>query len=85
MLGKILEGPVDMWREKPTPKEVCWQDLWLCGEPTLEQSEELFPMEGIHAGTAHEELQPRGRTHIGEICRRLSPVGEAPYQSRGRV
>ena len=31
-------------------------------------------MEGIHAGTVREELQPMGRTHIGEVCGELSPV-----------
>lgn len=30
-----------------------------------------------------EQLQPVGRTHIGEICAQLSPVGETPRWSRG--
>lgn len=25
-------------------------------------------MEGTHAGAAHEEQQPAGRAHIGEVC-----------------
>jgi len=28
--------------------------------------------EGTHAGAAHEELQPVGRTHAGEVCGELS-------------
>jgi len=27
-----------------------------------------------HAGAVHEELQPMGRTRIGEVCGELSPV-----------
>ena len=25
--SKFLAGPVDPWREEPTPEQVCWQDL----------------------------------------------------------
>ncbi|GAB0188104.1 EH domain-containing protein 4 [Grus japonensis] len=25
--SKLLAGPVDPWREEPTPEQVCWQDL----------------------------------------------------------
>ncbi|GAB0179144.1 AN1-type zinc finger protein 5-like [Grus japonensis] len=25
--SKLLAGPVDLWREKPTPEQACWQDL----------------------------------------------------------
>ncbi|GAB0190249.1 hypothetical protein GRJ2_001490200 [Grus japonensis] len=25
--SKLLVGPVDPWREEPTPGQVCWQDL----------------------------------------------------------
>lgn len=82
--GKVLEGPVDMWREKPTPTRRFTG--WTCGgESTLEQPEGLLLMEGTHAGTAHEELQPRGSTQVGEVCRGLSPAGETPYRSRGKV
>ncbi|GAB0209911.1 hypothetical protein GRJ2_003456800 [Grus japonensis] len=54
--SKLLAGLVDLWRE----------------EPTLEQSipEGLHPVEEIRA--VHEELQPVGRTQIGEIHGRLS-------------
>ena len=31
-------------------------------------------MEGTHAGAIQEELQPVGRTHVGEVCGELSPV-----------
>jgi len=30
-------------------------------------------VEGTHAGAVREELQPVGRTHVGEVCE-LSPV-----------
>ncbi|GAB0185918.1 zinc finger and BTB domain-containing protein 5 [Grus japonensis] len=57
------------------------------GDPTLEQSapEGLHPVEGTHAGAAHEELQPMGRTHSGEVGGGLSTVGGTPCWSRGRV
>jgi len=32
------------------------------------------PWEGTHAGAVREELQPLGRTNIGEDCGELSPV-----------
>ncbi|GAB0179801.1 epimerase family protein SDR39U1 [Grus japonensis] len=25
--SRFLAGPVDLWREDPTPEQVCWQDL----------------------------------------------------------
>ena len=25
--SRLLAGPVDPWREEPTLKQVCWQDL----------------------------------------------------------
>ena len=59
-------------REDLTPEQVCWQDFWPCGGPTLEQS-------------VHEGLQPVGRTHVGEVCGELSPVRGTPRWSRGRV
>jgi len=31
-------------------------------------------MAGTHAGAVHEELQPVGKTHIGEVCGELSLV-----------
>jgi len=40
--------------------------------------------EGIHAGAVREELQPVGRTHVGEICGELSPLRGASCWSRGR-
>ena len=51
-----------------------WQDL--C-PTTLEQSvpEGLQLVEGTHAGAVHEELQPMGRTYVGEVLGGLSPVG----------
>jgi len=63
-------GPVE--REEPMLEQVFWQDLWPCGTPRLEQS---FP----------EGLQPMGRTHIGEVHGRLSPVRVTPHWSRGRA
>ena len=32
-----------------------------------------------------EELQPVGRTHVGEVHGELSPVGGTPRWSRGKV
>jgi len=40
---------------------------------------------GTHAGAVSEELQPMGRTHIGEFHGRLSPVDATPCWSRGRA
>ncbi|GAB0179699.1 hypothetical protein GRJ2_000435200 [Grus japonensis] len=31
--SKLLAGPVDPWREEPTPEQVCWQDLGPVGDP----------------------------------------------------
>ncbi|GAB0185548.1 AN1-type zinc finger protein 5-like [Grus japonensis] len=25
--SRLLAGPVDPWRQEPTPEQVCWQDL----------------------------------------------------------
>ncbi|GAB0190559.1 EH domain-containing protein 4 [Grus japonensis] len=25
--SRLLAGPVNLWREEPTPEQVCWQDL----------------------------------------------------------
>lgn len=33
----------------------------------LSVPEGLTLMQGVHAGTVHEELQPIGRTHVGEV------------------
>jgi len=38
-----------------------------------------------HAGAVHEELQPVGRTRIGEVCGELSPVRGTSRWSRGSV
>ena len=51
----------------------------------LEQPEGLNPVEGTHAGAVHEELQPMGRTHVGEDCGELSSVRGTSRWSRGRV
>jgi len=37
----------------------------------------LHPVDGPHR-TAHEELQPLGRTHIGEVCGELYCLGRTP-------
>ncbi|GAB0208304.1 mitochondrial enolase superfamily member 1 [Grus japonensis] len=63
--SKLLAGPVDPWREEPTPEQVCWQDLGPHGGPTLEQP-------------APEGLHPVGETHIGAVHEGLSPVGGTP-------
>jgi len=47
--------------------------------------EGLHPMEGTHAGAAHEELQPVGMTHVGEVHGGLSPTGGTSPWSRVRV
>jgi len=31
-------------------------------------------VEGIHTGAVREEMQPVGRTHVGEVCGELSPI-----------
>lgn len=35
--SKVLSRPRDVWKEKPTLKQVSWQDLRLHGGPMLEQ------------------------------------------------
>ncbi|GAB0179988.1 hypothetical protein GRJ2_000464100 [Grus japonensis] len=57
------------------------------GRPMLEQSgpEGLHLVEGTPAGAVDAELQPVGRTHVGEAHGGLSPVGGNPCWSRGRV
>jgi len=42
----------------------------------LEQSiaEGLYSIERVHAGAVLEELQPRGKTHVGEINEGLYPM-----------
>ncbi|GAB0184410.1 zinc finger and BTB domain-containing protein 5 [Grus japonensis] len=52
----------DPWREEPRLEQVCWQDLWPHGGPTLEQStpEGLHSVEGTHVRAVHEELQTVG-------------------------
>ena len=47
--------------------------------------EGLHPVEGTHPGTVCEELQPVGRTHVGEVHGGLSAVEGTPHWSRGRV
>jgi len=47
--------------------------------------EGLHPVEGTHAGTISQELQPVGRTHIRAGCGELSPVRGTSCWSRGRV
>jgi len=56
--SRLLAELVDPWREKPVLEQVCWQDLWPHGGPTLEQSvpDGLHSVEGTHAGAVHEEL-----------------------------
>jgi len=38
-----------------------------------------------HTGAVREELQPMGRTYVGEVCGELSPVGGTPRWSRVRA
>jgi len=33
--------------------------------------EGLHPMEGTHAGAVREELQPVGKTPVGEVCAKI--------------
>jgi len=40
-------------------------------------------MEGTHTGVVCEEMQ--GRTHVGEVCGGLPPMGGTPHRNRGRV
>ncbi|GAB0190583.1 hypothetical protein GRJ2_001523600 [Grus japonensis] len=40
---------------------------------------------GTHVGAVREELQPMGRTHIGEVHGGLSPVRGTPCWSRGTM
>ena len=81
--SRLLAGPVAPWREEPT--QVCWQDLWPRGGPTLEQPvpEGLHPVEGIHTAAICEELQLVGRTHVGEVCGGLCLPWEGPHVGAG--
>lgn len=38
-----------------------------------------------HAGAVHEELQPVGRTNVGEVYGELFLLGGTSHRSRGRV
>lgn len=50
-------------------EKICWQDLRPCRETMLEQPfpEEMHLVVGICARAVCEELQPVGRTNIGEV------------------
>jgi len=74
--SRLLPGLADPWREEPTPDrfagracdhmgDPCWSSLFL---------KDCTRWEGNHAGADHEELEPVGRTHVGEVCGELSPV-----------
>ena len=82
--SRLLAG-LDQWREEHMLEQVCWQDLWPRGGPTLEQSvpEVWHFVEGTHTG-AFNELQPVGSTHVGTVCGGLSPVRGTPCWSRDR-
>ncbi|GAB0188269.1 EH domain-containing protein 4 [Grus japonensis] len=56
--SRLLAGPLAPWRQDTMLEQVCWQDLWPHGGPTLEQSgpEGLHPMEGTHTGAVCEGL-----------------------------
>lgn len=38
-------------------------------------NEGLQPLEGVHTGADHEELQPKGKAHAGEVPGGLTPMG----------
>ena len=48
-------------------------------------TEGLHPVGRTDAAAVCEELQLAGRTHIGEVCGGLSPVGGTPRWSRRTV
>lgn len=67
--SRLLVRPVALWREESTLEQVCWRDLWPPWGPCRSNLPDcLYPMEGIHAGAAHEELQSMGWTHFVEDC-----------------
>jgi len=41
-------------------------------------------VEGTHAVEVHEELQPVGKTYIGEVCGELSPVRGTFMSEQGK-
>lgn len=53
--------------------------------PTLEQPAPaaLNPLERIHGGAGHKELQPMGRTHVGEVYGDCPPR-EGPVLEQGK-
>ncbi|GAB0208471.1 EH domain-containing protein 4 [Grus japonensis] len=87
--SKLLAGPVTPWREETTAGLLAglvtpmgdprWSSLFL---------KDCTPWKGqverTHAETICEELQPMGRTHVGEVHGGLSPMGGTPHWSRGR-
>lgn len=75
----VGSGSMDLSREKPMLEQV----LCCSGGPMLEQAmpEELYPVEGAD-GSAVCELQPMGRTHIGEVCGCLCLLGGSLEQGR---
>ena len=50
----------------------------------VRQAVPLQPME-VHGQAVLEELQPMGRTHVGEVHEGLTAVRETPCWSRGRA
>ena len=68
---RLLAGLVAPWRGAHTGADFLAGPV-PHGGPTLEQS---IP-EGLH---------PMEKTHVGEVCEGLSPVGGTPRWSRGRV
>jgi len=58
--------------------EPCWSSLFL-KDCTLWEG----PVERTCAGAVFEELQPMGRTHVGEVHGGLSPV-KGPHTGAGK-
>lgn len=48
-------------------------------------NEGLHPVEGIHTGADHEELQPMEKVHVGEVPGGLTATGGIPHWPTGGV
>lgn len=81
--SRLLAGPGNPWTEKPKQEQICWQDFWPFGEPTLKQTvpEGLYPWEN-HCWSSL--WRARGKVPHWTVFRVLSPIEGAPHWS-GRM
>jgi len=81
-----LAHPVAPWKEAHTGVDFLAVSA-TCGRPAPDQSvpEELKTLERTHSGEVCEEIQPVGSIHIEGAHEGLCAVGETSHWSRGRT